>query len=176
MRSWIAVEWTITRIGSPSVSTRGVDLADFHLLAGVVTHLVVFTAPFPPISPIGCRERPPKGWPRGPSVHATPYATRPRSSPRFPRAGTCGRCCRPSSGAESRRAAASATDSRCAAGKEWRSSPHVRLARSPAGYRPRDQRLKPRPLCIPQIARISVALPPISPAVLLRPHCRSPSR
>src|ERR1700686_3575397 len=57
------------------------------------------------------------------SARAAPYAARPRSPPRSPRAGTCGRCCRPSSGAESRRAAGSATDSRCAAGKEWRSSP-----------------------------------------------------
>ncbi len=47
--------------------------------------------------------------------------------------------------------------------------PHVRLARSPAGCRSSDQRLQPRPLRIPQIARIPFPLPPIGPAVLLRP-------
>jgi hypothetical protein len=33
-----------------------------------------------------------------------------------------------------------------------------------------DQRLRPRPFCISQIARIPVALLPINPAALLRPH------
>jgi hypothetical protein len=36
---------------------------------------------------------------------------------------------------------------------------HVRLARSAAGCRSKDQRLQPRPLRIPQIARVSFPLP-----------------
>ena len=39
-----------------------------------------------------------------------------------------------------------------------------------------DQRCQPRPLRIPQIARITAALAPIDPTVLVRPHRRSPSR
>jgi len=42
---------------------------------------------------MGCREPQPRGWPRGPSARAAPYAVQPRSPPRSPRAGTCGRCC-----------------------------------------------------------------------------------
>ncbi len=38
-----------------------------------------------------------------------------------------------------------------------------------------DQRLQTRPLRIPQIARIAVALPAINPTVLLRPRRSSPS-
>src|SRR5215471_19675480 len=53
--------------------------------------------------------------------------------------------------------------------------PHVGLARSSAGARRRDQRLQPRPLRIPQIARIPVALAPVNPTVHLCPHRRSPS-
>src|SRR6516225_4202041 len=37
------------------------------------------TAPFPPISPIGYREPPPRGWPLVPSARAASYAARPRS-------------------------------------------------------------------------------------------------
>ena len=40
----------------------------------------------------------------------------------------------------------------------------VGLAGSPAGCRPGDQRFQPRPLRIPQIARISFTFPPINPA------------
>src|SRR5215468_8002716 len=53
--------------------------------------------------------------------------------------------------------------------------PHVGLARSSARARRRDQRLQPRPLRIPQIARIPVALAPVNPTVHLCPHRRSPS-
>jgi len=45
-RSWIAAEWTTTRIDSPSLSTKGVDFAALHLLAGAVTYLVVFAVRF----------------------------------------------------------------------------------------------------------------------------------
>jgi hypothetical protein len=45
-RSWIAAEWTTTRIGSPSLSTGGVDFGALDLLAGVVTDLLVITALF----------------------------------------------------------------------------------------------------------------------------------
>jgi hypothetical protein len=38
-------------------------------------------------------------------------------------------------------------------------SPHVGLARPPTWRRPGDQRLQPRPLRIPQVARIPVTLP-----------------
>jgi hypothetical protein len=43
--SWIAAEWTTTRIGSPSLSTRAWICA-LDLLAGVATDLPVITAPF----------------------------------------------------------------------------------------------------------------------------------
>ena len=42
-----AAECTTTRIGRPSVSTSACSFAPFQLLAGVVTHLVVLTAPAP---------------------------------------------------------------------------------------------------------------------------------
>jgi hypothetical protein len=42
----MAAEWTTTRIGSPSVSTKAWILRPFHLLAGVVTHCIVFAALF----------------------------------------------------------------------------------------------------------------------------------
>jgi len=73
------------------------------------------------------------GWPRVPYVHARPCATRPRPPPRPHHAETCERCCRPSSAAESCRAAGSARGSRCAADRGSRSSPPA--CRSCAGVR-----------------------------------------
>ena len=103
----------------PFCVDRGVDLAPLHLLAGL-------------------REPQPGGCPGVPSARARPCAARPRSPPIPPRAGTCGRCCRPLSVAESRHAAGSAKGSRCAASKEWRSlSPACRSCGCPPGVTPR---------------------------------------
>ena len=54
--------------------------------------------------------------------------------------------------------------------------PHVSLARSLARRRLRDRRCQPRPLRIPQITWITLALSPIKSTVLLRPHRSSPLR
>jgi len=67
---------TIASIRQSFGIDQGVDLAAFHLLTGVVAHLVVFTAPFSADFTAGCREPRPKGWPRGPSAHAVPCAVR----------------------------------------------------------------------------------------------------
>jgi hypothetical protein len=42
----MAAEWTTTRIGKPFAVDQGVDFAALHLLASIVTHLVVFAASF----------------------------------------------------------------------------------------------------------------------------------
>jgi hypothetical protein len=118
--------------------------------------------PFPPISPTGCREPRPKGWPRGPFAHAVPCAARPRSPPMSPRTGIRERCCRPSSGAENlswQVAPRTAGAQQIENGIHRR--PHVGLARSPAGRGRRDQRCQPRPFGIPQVAREPFPVAPI---------------
>ena len=97
-------EWTITRSGSPSTSTRPCSLRPFYLLAGVITRGVLFaaarSAPFPPLSAIGCRGLQRSGWPRDRALRATPSKVPPKCAPMRLRAGTSGKCCRPSSGEE----------------------------------------------------------------------------
>ena len=53
--------------------------------------------------------------------------------------------------------------------------PHFGLARPPTGPRRRNHWLQPRPLRVPKVARIILALAPLYPALLLRPHRCSPS-
>ena len=80
-----------------------------------------------------------------------------------------------SSASETCRGAGSARGSRCAANTKWRSSPPACLSWVVARRRCLgDQWLPTRPLPIPQITRIAVALRPINPPGLLCPHRCSP--
>ena len=102
---------------------QGVDLAALYHFAGVVTHLVVVSAPFSADLIDWLSRTAAEGLTSRPIRSRNAYAARPRSPPRLHHAGTCERYCRRSSAAESCRTADSAGGSRSAANTEWRSSP-----------------------------------------------------
>jgi hypothetical protein len=135
------------RIGSPSLSTKARILRPFTcLLTGVVTHVVVSTAPFSSDLSDWLSRTADDRLASRPIRSPSPYAVRPRSPPRRITLELAKECCRPSSPAESCRGADSATGSRCAANREWRSCrPHVGLTRSHARRRLGDQRLPAAP-------------------------------
>ena len=135
------------------------------------------TAPFPPISPIGYREPPPRGWPLGPSARATSYAARPRSLSDASalnlaqdavdrgarRKAVAGQTAPPVGGAQQ------------AANREW--SPSPRACRSCAVSHPatpRGSAAPASPTPRPQITRIPS--PTHKSDGVLRPHRCSPSR
>jgi hypothetical protein len=92
----------MTRIGSPSLSTQGVDLAALDLAAGVIAHLVVAAARFSADLIDGLVENHRRGadLPTH-SLAQRHMAARPRPPPRRHHAETCERYCRRSSAAES---------------------------------------------------------------------------
>jgi hypothetical protein len=84
----------------PFAVDQEVDFAALHLLASVVPHLVVLTAPFAADLTDWLSRTAAEGGLRPPSARAGPCAARSRSPPRPLPAGTCERWCRPSSVAE----------------------------------------------------------------------------
>jgi transposase len=74
-------------------------------------------------------------WRPAKGVREAPCATLSKSLPTPHRSGVCRRNCRPSSAAGSHRAADNAMGSRCAAGREWRSSPPACPSCAAAGRR-----------------------------------------
>ena len=108
---------------------EGVYLAALHLLAGVVTHCVLFTpargSPLSAAFSDWLSMIAAVGRPRGRAPRAAPYEVLPRCAPRPRRAGTAGRYCRRSSAEETGRAADTATDSPCVGDRRLRSSPRA---------------------------------------------------
>ena len=152
----------------PFAVDQGADLAALHMLAGVVTHLVVFTA-------LNLAPPPRAGLPPHPlaqrQIQLGPDRLPDPSMLELAKDVVDRRARRKSVAGQIAPRAAGAQQIQNGVHRR----PHVGLARSPARRRPGDQWLQPRPLSISPIARISDAISPIYPTVFLRPHRRRPS-
>ena len=149
-----------------------VTLAAFDLLAGVDSRA---DRRFPWSSPIGCRSRPPKGWPRGRRARDPASPGDGSGSPTSRRRESERTSDRSSDAAGSVRAA-TARGSRCAARRRSRSTfrASARPKRRPVLGGRRQQRREDLPLLVAQIAAIAQMVAVMPRSGLGRPHRRFP--
>jgi len=163
------------RIGSPSLSTEAWIFAARHLLAGAGAHLIVFAARFSADLTDWLSRTAAAGLASRPTARATPCAVR---TGRLRNAITLELAKDVVDRRSQRKAVAGQIAPLAASAQQTEDGVHSRLQSVLRGRRPGDASGIRGSSCatpLPQIARVSAALPPIYPRVFLRPPPCSPS-